>query len=305
MEGHDLNRPHTSSSEAASVPPPFRRDSAPVGPPAAPPPGQTEMGLGGNRGRGWPSLHVLGGALAALWGAAILISKLLTVGGWSIHQGGNSAYRFGMNFAVLISAALLVAGVFHLRRGIRRYRDLPVARVTARNRIVNLGLSVAIFALVLLAAPFVPDPDGRFDAADSPYAYRYPGEWAQDDARPLAKTYPYYFLGYITSIGRPDDDAGVTVGTLPSGRSPAYQDSFRDLVRTQGGTAMEQRTVTIAGQPAVSRDYDMPAGRHDGTMTIAHRNQLDLVVWCQWENDPESAREGCDMVRDTLQVKAP
>ena len=71
---------------------------------------------------------MLGGALAALWGAAILASKLTTVGGWSIHHGGNAAYRFGMNFAVLIGAALLVAGVFHLKRGIRRIGNRRTSR---------------------------------------------------------------------------------------------------------------------------------------------------------------------------------
>lgn len=307
MDGHDLNKPYAASSEAYSVPPPFRRDAAPALPAGRPPPatGQLEMGLGGNRGRGWPSLHVLCGGLAVLWGAAIIVTKLLTIGGWSFHHGGSPAYRFGLNFAVLFGAALLVAGTFHLRRGIRRYRDLPVAPVTGRNRLVNLGLTVALFGLVLLAAPFVPDPDGRFDALDSPYSYRYPGDWAQDDARQVARAYPFYFLGYITLVARPDDDAGVLVGTLPSGKSVAYQDHFEALVRTQGGRVTEVRTVTLAGRPAVLLAYDMPVGRHDGAMTLAHRPEQDLVVWCQWESDPASAGVACDKVRETLQVKAP
>src|SRR5688572_33173544 len=114
MDVPDLNKPHTASSEAYSVPPPFQREAVP----AAPSAGQLEMGLGGNRGRGWPSLHVLCGALAALWGAGIILAKLFSVGGWSIHHGDNEAYSVGMDFGVLVGVALLVAGAFHLRRGI-------------------------------------------------------------------------------------------------------------------------------------------------------------------------------------------
>jgi hypothetical protein len=297
MEAPDLNKPHTASAEAHSIPPPFQR--GPSLPPASP--SQLEMGLGGNRGRGWPSLHVLCGAIAALWGAAIILAKLVTVGGWSIHDQGNEAYRFGMNFAVLIGAALLVAGVFHLRRGVRRYRDLPVASVTTRNRLVNLGLTIALFVLTLLAAPFVPDPDGRFENPQAPYSYRYPGTWAEDDPGGPARA--YYWLANLSIVGRPDNDAGVIVATYPGRQTVSLRAGFERMIEEQGGRVTELRSTTMTGQPADFFAYDMPAGRHDGSMTIAHRSDADYVIWCQWENDPPSAREGCDKVRETLQVE--
>ena len=297
MEVPDLNKPHTASSEAYSVPPPFQRGASLP----APARGQLEMGLGGNRGRGWPSLHVLCGGLATLWGAGIILAKLFSVGGWSIHHGDNEAYSVGMDFGVMVGAALLVAGAFHLKRGIRRYRDLPVSGVTARNRLTNLSLTVALFATIMLAAPLVPDPDGRFENPDAPYSYRYPGAWGEADPHGLANA--YYWFTDVSMVARPDDDAGVSVATYRDPEGEPLEDWLTRSVQEQGGQVQEARTVTMAGQPAVSFSYDMPAGRHDGSMTIAQRPEADFVVWCQWENDPPSAREGCDKVRETLKIK--
>jgi hypothetical protein len=214
---------------------------------------------------------------------------------------GNAAFEFGKDVGVLGGAALIVAGVFHVHRGARRYKGVEVPDVTRHDRVRNIGISIVIGLITLAVAPAVPDPDGRFDDPRAPYSYDFPGSWTQNDAEEIRATYRW--MSELSGVARSDHNAGVTVSTALPGDADAWVNYFTAQVSQQGGQTVERRAVTIAGLPGTTAAYDMPEGRHDGSWTVLRGANRRFLIWCQWESNPAAAQEGCDMVRNTLRVK--
>jgi hypothetical protein len=244
-------------------------------------------------------VHVFCGAAAVAWGAFIIASKLFDIGAQDVN--GNAAYEFGKNVGSFAGPALVVVGLFHVYRGIQRSRGVALAPVNARQRIRNLLVAVVLFIVVLLLAPAVPDADNRFEDRRAPYSYKYPGDWELGDAQAILNTFPW--MSEVSQIGRSDHNAGVSVSTAAAGSVDAGVDGFAEMIAGQGGSVVERGNLTAAGLTGVKISYDMPAARHDGSVTILSGEQRRFLIWCQWESDPASAQEGCAKVLDTLRIK--
>jgi hypothetical protein len=67
--------------------------------------------------------RVVVGAAVAIWGAAVLVTKVLHVGAFSTYHGGY--YGVGQLFGLFVASLMVVVGAYHLRKGLTERGRTP------------------------------------------------------------------------------------------------------------------------------------------------------------------------------------
>ena len=237
------------------------------------------------------------GCIGVLCGGVFVLCAAFGLGG--PVSSGTGLQR---DVALVLGGAIAVLAGFSFVRGLVAHEELRRGADAFSIVLVTL-VTVPLTALGLGGYAHTHPPDKQLRAAELPYTFEYPGAWERDPQPDTGGFAGDYEFVDATAVGRRGLPTVLVMAYVPPSRS-----ALEEWVRLAGtGTrTVNERTVQMAGRPAIMVDYEIEAqpGKPFQAQAAVMRGRVAYVVTCVLDFEPDEAREGCQQVIDTFRFTA-
>lgn len=224
------------------------------------------------------------GCIGLLCGGVFVLCAAYGLGGPVASDAG-----LQRNVALVLGGAIaLLAGISFVR-GLVTREELRRGADAVSIVLVTL-VTVPLAALGLGGYRHTHPPDKQLRSAELPYTFDYPGTWERDPQPDTGGFGGIYEFVDATAVGRRALPTVLVMAYVPASRS-----ALEDWVRLAGAgvRTANERTVQMAGRPAIMVDYEIQPGKPIQSQAAVIRDGVAYVVTCVLEFEPDEAREGC------------